>query len=439
MIKAAIISCGLISLVSGLQNTCSEHEFKELGGFLSQSVEYMQDKVGNENVAVFIGAKGAGKSTLINYLIGNQLKTERRSLFDPVTLARVYSGSKGPMVAGEPTRTAVPTRWTSSKLPNLTLWDYPGIGEGNAVLQEVTSVFDFHQLAKYVKSVKIIIVIDFNDLLQANIQPLVKLLTESIEKYFGNHVEEFLSRACVIFTKVPAIVRRASFDMNSLNAILKEKFLLNNNQQFPQIVKKFVQYLVDNNKQIGLFKKIVNGHITTEADFNIIPAIENSKSIESSDLKKLRHAISESSKHCLQKFKLPEAISEASQFLTGIFSNKVFSIEAALKQKYNKDNELKTLKTKLVEMENIVSDAKNGGHDLYKKIDIYKGIDDSMRYEVENFRLIEILKLIEFVNNVLDKEMKNPLESTMDAILVASDSGIKKAIDEINKKLDNKA
>ncbi|XP_043474985.1 uncharacterized protein LOC122506731 [Leptopilina heterotoma] len=437
MIKAAII-CGLISLVTGAQSTCTENEFKELGASLSQSVEYMRDKVGDENVAIFIGAKGAGKSTLINYLIGNQLKTERRSLFDPVTLARVYSESKGPRVAGESTKAAVPTRWTSSKLPNLTLWDYPGFGDDNAVLQEVTSVFDFHQLAKYVKSLKVILVIDFNDLLQANIEPLVKLLTINVEKYFGNHVEEFLSGLSVIFTKVPAEVRKSSFDMNYLNTMLTNKFLLNKHEEVPQIVKKFVQYLVDNNQQIGLFKKIVHGLITSDADFNIIPAIENSKSIESSALKKLRHSISEASKLCLQKFKLSEAIADSKLFLTGIFGTKIFEIETALKQKYNKDNELKTLKTKLVDMGIIVSNAKNGENDLYKKIEIYKVIDDSIKYEVENFRLIEVSKLIEFVNNVLNKAMNKPLESTMKEVLIASDASIQKAIADINQKLEIK-
>ena len=86
-------------------------EMKELEAGLIEASQKMDREARDEDAAVFLGATKAGKSTLVNFVIGNELIGEQAEEFLPVAVRMAGRRNAGPAIgAASNSETVVPTR-----------------------------------------------------------------------------------------------------------------------------------------------------------------------------------------------------------------------------------------------------------------------------------------------------------------------------------------
>ncbi|XP_043467994.1 uncharacterized protein LOC122502144 [Leptopilina heterotoma] len=299
MIRLTII-CLVIALSNGAHVKLNNTDLEELRISVSESKEYLKNLSVNEDSAVFFGNDKAGKSTLINYLIGTQLKGVKE-LYNRTRIVKANSNSSGPEINAKSTlNIRKPTKWISKKLPNLTLWETtPCIIKDLDKVKFITNEIYIHQLVKSVKSLKIILVVDFTDIKDSDDINLFTTLIDYVANIFGNRFEEYFPAVSVIFTKVPEYVQETRVNYETIKVTL-ESYLELNKAQNSEVSINFIRYLLDNEDRIALFKRLNDeGNVTSKINVNIFPTINNSRSIK---------------ENCLQEIRLSNAASNVALF-----------------------------------------------------------------------------------------------------------------------------
>ncbi|XP_043462816.1 uncharacterized protein LOC122498886 [Leptopilina heterotoma] len=436
-----VFACLLIPLVAGAIETLGEDELKILEKALHQSAEFMMKEVeDDEHVAICIGATRSGKSTLINYLKGNSLEAVREPGSHQITL-RVITESSGPEVSSGPTsKTTSPTKWFSENLPDLAIWDAPGFDDNRGAIQDITNSFYLYQLVQNVKSLKIILVVDINDILNDNIKPFLTVL-EAVETLLGNKMKNYFSIITVVFTKVRNI-DDVPIDMHFINEKLTYQFLSSNDMQMSSNSKDFVRFLIANNYRIAFFKRPLSlGRLKENIDMNIFASIRNSKSIPKNTLKELHPRISDSSKLSLynlrDKLSLISEFSKFENIVTEIFLNKVDDV-MALATNEESEKKLTNVIEKLDALRDKLSDAKFHEKDIIKKVKILRSANPAFEKEITSRKLLEKIKLMEFVDKLSDVKEGEvyKLAHKLKEFLSNSISNLNNAIFPIRKKLD---
>lgn len=287
MTRVTII-CLVITLANGQFLTLSNTDVNKLKNSVSEAKKYLNNLSVHEDAAVFFGNNKAGKSTLINYLIGNILTTAT-SKFHKKTIVKVDINSNGPkindFILGYMKK---PTKWTSRKLPNLTLWETTPVitGVDNKV-EIVTNEIYIYELLKSVKSLKIVLVVDFNDIKDIDDIRHFTELIDNVGRIFDNKFQEYFPAVSVIFTKVPEHIP-ANEEIKITQEIIKH--ILNSYLESIEISvsRNFILYLLDNLDRIALFKQVTDdGIVSSSIDVNIIPTINNSRSIKENCLQEI--------------------------------------------------------------------------------------------------------------------------------------------------------
>ncbi|XP_043461960.1 uncharacterized protein LOC122498343 isoform X2 [Leptopilina heterotoma] len=414
-----LIACILISLVTGKSYDSYGINLENLKESLQVASQNIESEVTYLDSVIFIGNKNSGKSTLINYLIGNKLKAVKISPFEPLKIIKAENESEGPeMDSGSQSKNTIPTRWSSKKLNDLTLWDAPDMDDNGEELQDIVRSFYFFKLMKNVKSLKIILVINIRDI-EDDRKNYLSLLT-AMENIFGNHFEEYFSSTSVIFTKVRN-TSEIPVDYKYIGYHLEKHFLNDSGLKWSQVSKNFTRFLLANNDRIALLKEMSHdGDVTSEIDFNIFTAIEKSKIIPKSSLQDLRPSISNSLKlrlsYSQEKLQLELSIKE----IEIILAEKIEKYIVDANNLAIKSNMIQKMHLELYLIGGILQSSLDSGYSFELKIKSLYPVDVKIRQKIEESRLLQNFQLLTFIESTLNINITKSLESSLYDVVFSS-------------------
>lgn len=416
-----------------------EKDVGEAGAIMAQRVQ-------QEDVIICLGSTRGGKSTLVNYLIGTELKGEKSG-----TKIAVVKGSSnetnGPAIGVSATsETVLPSAWISKKSGNMfgqKIWDAPGFDDNRGEVQDITNAFYIKALLTGVKSAKLVLVTDFNDLKSDNIKPFTTLL-ESVERIFGEHTVKIFDAVSVIFTKAPKIDSDDNVvDKEFLSLLLQEK-ILNSQVQLSKVLHDLVSSFVSSPTKIGIFLKASIGVVDNENDCGIIDAIMSTNKLATTFLAQVSPGVSEKSMNFLwnERAKL-SGMKEIDQLLLSIeqIYHKVVD-NTKLQVKNASKEDLQKFSTQIAvrkaEAENLL--GKEGDSFLVKLQKISALDVEGAGALITHYGLISKARFIEFVDGLLkineSGEFKSKLEKTVIYVireLSTVDIDISTVLGRINK------
>lgn len=422
-LKSIVILCALISTVKGNNDCLNQKDLKVLEETLHVSSAYMKREVKEEDIALCIGATRAGKSTLVNYLIDNKLKAERIKKHDSIKISKVDSESSGPEIGfGSTSKTTIPKRWFSKKLPQLTIWDAPGFDDNRGAIQDITNAFYLHQLIQNVKSLKIILTIDINDILHDNIKPFLLVLS-AVENLLGDKMNHYFTTISVIFTKVPNKFEDVPLNMEFINEKLFSQFLSNDDMELSKVSKEFIEFLIKNNSRIAFFKKPEEiGPITSAIDVNIFPVIKNSHRIDEYSLRKINPSISEQSKICLYKvretlYSLNSLEELQNDFIADM--NNTAKILNSLSGSMKLEAFIRDVLSSLIGYEKKLISAISS-QSFPEKLKMYGNVHRELSRKLDELNIMEKYSLMKFVDKLLRLNQSTQFELAFQGILRSS-------------------
>lgn len=416
------------------------NNLKELNKALQEANAYMIKAVRNENVAICLGDTTSGKSTLIHYLRGNSLRAVKLNRTDSVRLIS-EDDSSGPEIGkGLVSQTTIPSKWITKNLPNLIIWDTPGFDDNRGAQQDIQNSFYIYNLMQNANSLKIILVIDINYILTDNIKQFLTAL-KSLETLLGYGMSNFFASISVVFTKVPNIIDDSEVDIE----FVKEK-LVNLNSSCDEVecssfALSLLQYLIKNDSRMALFKKVKVGRVTSDIGVNIIEAIKNSRSIRKESFKRLNVSISDSSKDYLHNLRGKVLLTPTSEDLESVVTNLIARKLKLLEELKGVNDEIikgeliKGLDEKMNHIQNVLFKISDE-NDLNKKIEILQTVDDETEKEIVERDLIIKIKLMDFIEKILELEESKLLITNFQLCLKEMREiygGIKKELDETKK------
>ncbi|XP_043469960.1 uncharacterized protein LOC122503467 [Leptopilina heterotoma] len=306
MIRLAII-CFLISTIRSNECNLNIDDVNQLKHLFDDSERLMEDATRgqSENAVIVLGNVRSGKSTLINYLMGNELQAYRESgRFPEIKIKKSNENVTGPEIgAGSLLVTTIPSKWNSRKteLQNFDIWDTAGFENSRDEMQDLNKAFHLYHLTKKVESLKFILVIDFNDIRGDNNQQILTLLS-ILEKYFNGMFKHIFPSISVIISKAPKeIINAFPIDDEFLNYKLSTNLLSSSELDIPEVLIDFIHHVINNNQRVAFFRKAKTlGRLTSYIDDNIIPAINNCKSISKESHQNISFPISKRLELCLQ-------------------------------------------------------------------------------------------------------------------------------------------
>ncbi|XP_043471813.1 uncharacterized protein LOC122504675 [Leptopilina heterotoma] len=304
MIRLAII-CFLISMIRSEDCNFNINDVYELRQLFHDSERRMERATRGQsgNAAIVIGSARSGKSTLINYLMGNALiaYNEKRE----IKIKKANNNVRGPEIgAGSVSVTTIPTKWNSerSALQNLDFWDTAGFEDNRGEKEDINNAFHMYHLTKKVDSLKLILVISYNDITSGNINQILTLL-KTVGGYFNNTFEDIFPSISVIISKAPNQINNGyPVDSEFLNYKLNTNLLSSSELDISEVSKDFVRHIINNNQRVAFFRKVKKvGRVTSDIDDNITQAINNCDSIRKPSHQDIGFTFSVKSKLCLQR------------------------------------------------------------------------------------------------------------------------------------------
>ena len=389
---------------------------EQIENAISDADAYLKAKVNYEDIIVLLGTTKSGKSTLINFLIGNPLKAEKHN-FGKTFLVKMNNQTVGPEIGvTSPSLTTMPTRWVvvnQNYINRITLWDAPGFADSRGEIQDIKNSFYIKTLLRGIKSVKIVLVTDFSDLYNDNVSTFVSLL-ESVSRIFNNDILSAFQSLVLIFNKTPFDCDGVPVDVCFLCELLTEK-ILKSESAIDGNCRSIVRSLVECPYRIGIFRRATVGLSVEELNTGIDAAIKSATPLLGEFLCNVSPSVSEKTQTFLLKQKLLLAgMPDIDILLNGLemkyrnisdsFENELASADKETLERIKSDiqiklaeihkivaNEGETLSQMLVKLQ--VIDKEGAGkaitnHNLMNKATIIQHIDDILKLkESEEFRL----------------------------------------------------
>ncbi|XP_043465137.1 uncharacterized protein LOC122500322 [Leptopilina heterotoma] len=414
------------SVVNNLPKENPPDDVQKLVEALHDASKHMTTNVKYEDAAVCLGSTGSGKSTLINALIGNRLKVEGNERGRAIEISSADGQSSGPQMGIAST---VPSRWRSNTFPSMSIWDAPGFDDlGGASRDVVNASYIFHLIRK-VKSLKIILVVDINHILNDNVKPFLSLLN-ALENLLGDQMKSMFSSISVVFSKVPDFINDIPVNIEFITKTLREQFLTTEDLLLTPSTKDFLLYLTKNVDRVALFKRLEPGENIFVATDNIRQVINNSTSLNNDALKTLKICIPNSSKIFL--FNARSVLISKEEFialgnmLRFVCQSKIHDLKNIINTMSN-ECEIQTYLNDLKLIEKRISIIiKENNFTL--KIKLLKSIDVSIGNKIEEHRLLERAPLIEFSDKILEMNEYDELSLNLNSILCNASSNVKKDI-----------
>ena len=393
-----------------MSSSFSAKDIKDLESALLTASLLLKSEIKYEDTCVFIGASGSGKSSLMNWAIGNKLVGKKDADFRRINLEK-GDDSPGPKIGiGATAETTIPARWNSKRFLHKVLWDLPGFVDNRGVIQDITNAYYVFELFTNIKSAKVVIVIDINDIIASNINPVLSLL-RSLEDIFGESMNKCFHSIAVIFTKVPEMIGDGPADKDCINDFLKGQFLKNNEITISESGKNLISYLINNNQNIGLYKNVSVGPVSDKyIDVGITDAINNIKSVPEEILKEVSPSISERSKLALfnarEDLCYKKAMAELQNRIATYFEEKLNAIQRIRKEKSIPRERYLTLNDEFCIIENQINTFLNLPNSQ-DTLGFIKFIDPSFDKLINDHNLIERFKLMKFVDRMLNIEVSS--------------------------------
>lgn len=119
-----------------------------------------KDDGGCTSAVLFLGNSGAGKTTLINYLIGNELVVIKKG-FPPKKVLDVKTPVNGLEIGHAiESKTTLPNFWKfEHEGKKYALWDCPGFGDNRGAVQDISNAYYIKMLFEKYSNLKIILTI----------------------------------------------------------------------------------------------------------------------------------------------------------------------------------------------------------------------------------------------------------------------------------------
>ena len=408
-------------------------ELSRLENDLQSAIQKMNSMVKYEDTAIFMGTTRSGKSSLLNYLIGNKLIGIKIRPVRPVSIEKA-DNAPGPKIGIGPTsETVFPSRWSSSKLPGLALWDAPGFDDNRGVVQDITNAFYITELFKNIKSAKIVLVTDINDLVADNIRSFLSLLN-SIEKLLNAKMKGYFSHIAVIFSKGADTINDSLVDKEFINSQLSCQILENKDIQMSATVRDFIRHLTENNQQIGFFKRAILGNVTDAINNGIFEAINSTNSIQAQLLKQMSPSIADQSNVFLLRVReqlySKNSFIELQKLLQRVFNEKMQAFEH---KKRNEDSReiLHQLSEELsktkVQLENAI-----GSHISFNEnLNMLKMIDFKVDNYIRDRKLNQRAQLMKFTDHLLGFQESKLYDSNLKTLMTSALANIEELLARI--------
>ncbi|XP_043478192.1 uncharacterized protein LOC122508737 [Leptopilina heterotoma] len=441
MIRHVIIFF-LISMIESEDCDFGINQLNEIRQIFNDSERRMEAATrGQSGRSAFVIGNGRnGKSTLINYLMGNLLKAYRSGKYEPLKLELANSNTKGPEIgAGSLSVTTIPKKWNSTRpqLQNLDIWDTAGFTDNRGIMQDLNNSFHLYHLTRKVETLKFIIVISFSDIINDNVEQMRKLLS-TLEEYFTDSFRTFFPSISVIISKAP---KSDDFDNLVDHEYITDKLfnrlLSNPNMSISEVSKDFVRHIIIHKNQIlAFFKKAQQtGIVTSEIDVNIIPAINNCKRIIKSCLQNVGLTISQESEFCLRKANDEllsiDAILEFQTELCNSFDEKF-----AASCQSNDTNTLQTNKADLNRINESLKTSLDNNSDAEVKIQTLEIISDNLKKFITAEKLLNKVSLIKFLDSILKTKGMSYIATSVNGLVNAVKAKIRSLLTTCSHKLN---
>lgn len=415
----------------------------------------MSAVVQDEDVIICLGSTRGGKSTIVNQLIGNPLKVEKNTQERKIYLVKAeadLSNQKGPAIGNTSTsETVFPSRWLSKKsgyMNEKVVWDAPGFDDSRGPIQDITNAFYVKSLLRGVKSAKLVLVSDYNQLSGDDISNFIKLL-DSVKRVFKETTKDISNSISLIFTKVPVGDEFDIIDTQFLCELLNSK-VVNSPSDIDQDCRNIVKSLTSNPERIGIFRKAMAGSDISKLEERIDSAISFCRPLEKSFLSHVSPSVSEGANIFLRRVsdqlsdKAEKEIETLLQYVKKGYDKEIERVKKDAEGK--KSTEVSKLRDEVVEKVGAIktllpqkttpaqesnstsasSDPQIKKESLTEKLIAIKNHNKEVGDLIETLKIMEIVKFLEFLDGLLNINTcggiyKSVIENNIRAIIAEFD------------------
>ncbi|XP_043482916.1 reticulocyte-binding protein 2 homolog a-like isoform X2 [Leptopilina heterotoma] len=407
MIRLAIIFF-LISMIESQNCDYDIDQLKEIKQIFHDSEKRMKKatQCQSKNAAIVIGNGRGGKSTLINYLMGNELVATQSNKYEDIKINKANNNIRGPEIgSGTLSTTTIPTKWNSirSELHNLDIWDSAGFADNRKKMQDLNNSFHLYHLTRKVENLKLILIISFDEIINDNVDQMRRLLS-SLERYFNNTFEVIFPAISVIISKAPEMDDFENLiDYKYINTKLNNSFLSSSQLDVSPVSKRFIRNIIENNNRLAIFKRAQQtGTVTSDIDVNIIQAINNCESINKSIRQNIGLTFSQESENCLlNASQILFPIQEILQFQNALFSSLNENFDTSCQSNNTITLQLNSDELKKIN-ESLNTLTNNSKTEV--KIKTLEMISDNLKNFINNNDIDTKISLIQFLDFILKRD-----------------------------------
>jgi hypothetical protein len=275
---SVLMLCGF--LVQGCNMTIESNGMKSSdisNGLDITKLELLIDKeareiVGTvENAVIFIGDTGEGKSSLINYIAGNELFAEDDGCGDGGYVIKAVK-PLDKIVIGNSTasQTTTPNKWVDKN--GIVYWDCPGFCDTKGAEQDIANAFYIKKVFETSTNVKTVLVVSHENL-KCRIKNLLSIL---------NKLSSLFTDLKELKDSLSLVVTKTTFrESNHIRKHLSGRLIPDNEEYLDEKQKFILDYFARSDSNISLFpapKK--EGPIPTEECIKIKDIIYSTKYLQ---------------------------------------------------------------------------------------------------------------------------------------------------------------
>lgn len=314
-----------------------EDEKKSLSAKLDPT-DYDFSDAKDKDIVVFLGNTKAGKSTVINYIIGNPLQAVWSEELEKYVLKKEKEDSRGPKIGlNSGSETTRPTGWNSELIG--VIFDTPGFGDNRGEDQDIINALSIKNLLQVVRSAKFVLISDFADLYGESTNKFISLI-QTTQRMIP---DTLVSGISIIFTKV-----NEKFTVEKVSKLMSNKIKGN----------ALVEHFIKNKESIGITKRYTEADVGKPIlfkDDDIGNVIKRALPIDRKDLSKIKPGISDKSQLFLlrnyEDLCKSEDFEEILKEITKYYKGYVQQIKGADEITTQKTNKLSELLTTLETVE----------------------------------------------------------------------------------------
>ena len=323
-------------------------------------------------------------------------------------------------------------------LPGLILWDAPGFEDNRGPIQDIVNAYYIYELFQRIGSIKVVLVVNFTDIINDNINPFLSLLS-AVENIFQSMMTDFFPSIVITFSKVPKKWCDTPVDMSFICQMLEHKILHNTTVEISPVCWNFVHHLIENYYQIGLFKMANVGIIDNDIDWGVTSAILTAQSISCEFLKEVVcPSLADTSQSFLHKARrnlLPtKSFQELLNVVQEVFEDEL-KMHTVVQQVEEAKDTLQMIRDQLITHLNKTKEVLDPNINFQQKIDLLQGLDHRIGRKIFDVAFLERSRLMQFIDQLLGLRESKDFDACTDSILMKIQSEIEKLVFAVQVKL----